>query len=291
MRFAALLLLITISACDTVDHPTWHGRLYFVTGNYLGEFDLRDGTSEAVENFGDVTIDHISAYEDDDFLMTMRVYYNGRETSRIMRYDLRKNEMLTLIPGLMAEHMSAENAIIYDDGSNLFAAHRAKAYRDELLIDFHGFNSQPSVVVLSDNEILFSGTRDGEALIQHYDVGSNKTTPMELLSATCVLSNAVWIRSTDQLLCKLANDSTQSLTYVLSSLDGVVGETLSLPADKSLFALVHIPDQDLVVFTERSNLWGGGQPTNPVWVYDLQANKIYRISSDQYLGSSVVYRP
>ena len=75
------------------------------------------------------------------------------------------------------------------------------------------------------------------------------------------------------------------------SLDGNVEKTLPLPDDKVLRALVYLPDQQRVVLTERSNSWGGGQPRNAVWIYNMRTAAIYLLAKNQYLGKSVVYRP
>jgi hypothetical protein len=221
----------------------------------------------------------------------MRVYSNGRETSTIIRYDLRKNETLTMFPGLMAEYMAGARAVIYDDGANLIVTHRSEAWRDELVMDYHGSNARPSLAVLSENEVLFSGMVDDEVAIYHYDVRSDQRTPMKALSLQCRVNAAVWIESLESLMCKSRPDSDAAGQYVLASLEGEIRRTPSLP-DEGLFrAVAYLADQGLVVLTQRHESWGGGQQRNAVWVYELATDKSYLLAKDQYLGDSVVYRP
>ena len=218
MRLVVLVALGLLTSCEADDHPTRHGRLYFAVGNYIGEFDLRDGSSAAVVNLGDVTIDHLSSFDNGDLLITMRVYANGRETSRILRFDLRSGETLTMFPGLMAEYMAGPRAVIYDDGSNLLATHRGKAYRDEVLIDYHGVNARPSLVVLSGTEILFSGVqKDGDnnkPMIYRYDVANNSTTPLTELSDVCSVHGVLWVPTVERLMCKTRTKDGATAAYV-----------------------------------------------------------------------------
>ena len=65
----------------------------------------------------------------------------------------------------------------------------------------------------------------------------------------------------------------------------------SLPEEGRLHALKYLPDQRLVVLTQRLELWGGGQPRYAVWAYDIENDVSYEIAADQYLGDSAVYSP
>ena len=191
----------------------------------------------------------------------------------------------------MAEYLPDSKAVIYDDGSNLLATRRANAYHDETLIDAHGYTSKPAVVVVSGSEILFDKVIDGNVVIHHYDADNDAPQALQQLSEVCDLNGAVWIADAKQLLCRKPGAALRESAYLLASLDGTVNKTLALPAGKALRALVYLPDQQLVVLTERSQSWGGGQPNNAIWIYDMGTTKSYLIAKDQYLGDSVVYRP
>lgn len=291
MRLAAIALALALAACTEQTGSDRHGRLYFAAGNYIGEFDLADGKSDAVINLGDVVIDDVAAYGDDDLLLTMRVYSNGREVSQINRLRLRTGEILTLFPGLMAKQMPAANAVIFDDGSQLMATHRQRGYRDETRIDFHGFNARPMLIVMSDSEVLYTRTVDGETLIHGYDVVADQSVAYPELSRVCTLSHAVWLSQEDALLCRQLGENGRFGDYVLATLAGDIVATPSLPPDIELRALVDVPDQGLVVFTERAEGWAGGQPRYAVWLHDLASGDTQRINKDQYLGTTAVYRP
>jgi hypothetical protein len=291
MRVPLLVVLGLIASCDAPDEQVPHGHLYFATGSYVGIFDLSDASSAPVASLGDVTIDHISAYESGDLLLTLRDFVNERETSRILRFKPRQNTSLPLFPGLMAEFLPGSKTVVYDDGSRLLATHRRNAFRDEAVIDEHGYSSKSVVVVISGTEILFNGVVDGEVLIQRYDSDDGRVYPLDELSKICRLNGAIWIAGSDQLLCKMIFDSEEAPKYGFVPLSGATTTALPLPDDKNYRALSYLPDQDLIILSELSNSWGGGQQRHAVWVYDMTASTAYRLAKDQYLGSSVVYRP
>jgi hypothetical protein len=291
LRVASLILLALVSSCDSSGHGSAHGHLYFAAGNYVGQFDLSDGSSQPAANLGDVTIDHLSDFRGGNLLLTLRVFVNGRETSRILSFNLRQGGSFPLFPGFGAEFLPGPKAVIYDDGLKLLATHRDHSYKDETVIDAHGYNSRPTVVVLSESEILFDRVADGDVEILRYNADDDTLQVLQPLSGQCDLNGAVWISDTKQLLCRSPGTSQQDSTYRFVSLDGNVGKTLPLPDDKVLRALVYLPDQQLVVLTERSSSWGGGQPRNAVWVYDMHKAALNLLAKDQYLGKSVVYRP
>ena len=291
LRVASLILLALVSSCDSSDHGSAHGHLYFATGNYVGQFDLSDGSSLPAANLGDVTIDHLSDFRGGNLVLTLRVFVNGRETSRILSFNLRQGVSFPLFPGFEAEFLPGPKAVIYDDGLKLLATHRDRSYKDETVIDDHGYNSRPAVVVLSESEILFDRVTDGDVEILRYNADDDTSQVLQPLSEQCDLNGAVWISDTKQLLCRSPGTSQQDSIYMFVSLDGNVEKTLPLPDDKILRALVYLPDQQLVVLTERSNSWGGGQPRNAVWIYNMRTAAIYLLAKNQYLGKSVVYRP
>ena len=291
MRLTLLVFFGLIASCDVSEEQALHGHLYFAAGSYVGEFDLSDGSSAPVASLGDVTIDHVRAYEDNDLLLTLRDFVNERETSRILRYDPRENTSFPLFPGFTAEFLPVPRVVIYDDGGTLLATHRTKACRDEAVINAHGYNSKPSVVVISDTEILFNSIVDGEVLIQRYDVDEGRSYPLHDLSKVCRLDGAVWIADSGQILCKAQFDSSERLRYGFVSLNGTATIPLPLPEDNNFRALIYLPDQNLVIFSESSSSWGGGQQKYAVWVYDTNASSAYRLAKNQYLGQSVVYRP
>jgi len=291
MRAALLVVLCLIASCDANEPQALHGHLYFAAGSYVGEFDLSDGSSAPVASLGDVTIDHLSIYEANDLLLSMRDFVNERETSRILRFNPRENASFPLFPGLMAEFLSGARAVVYDDGSRLLATHRHKAFRDEAVIDVHGHNSKPAVVVISDTEILFNSVVDDEVLIQRYDVEGDRSYPLQDLSKICRLNGAISIAGSGQILCKAVFDSEEKAKYGFVSLSGAATIALPLPDDKNFRALIYLSDQQVIILSESSSSWGGGQQKHAVWVYDMTSSTAYRLARDQYLGQSVVYRP
>jgi len=291
MRLTLLVFFGLIASCDVSEEQALRGHLYFAAGSYVGEFDLSDGSSAPVASLGDVTIDHIRAYEDNDLLLTLRDFVNERETSRILRYDPRENASFPLFPGLMAEFLPGPRVVIYDDGASLLATHRTKAFRDEAVIDAHGYNSKPSVVVISDTEILFNSVVNDQVLIQRYDVEHDRSYPLQDLSKICRLNGAISIAGSGKILCKAVFNSGEKARYGFVSLSGTAAIAIPLPDDKNFRALAYLPDQDVIILSESSNSWGGGQQKYAVWVYDMSSSTAYRLAKDQYLGQSVVYRP
>lgn len=291
MRVLLLVILGLVASCDVTEKQAVHGHLYFAAGSYVGLFDLSDGGSAPVANLGDVAIDRISPYESNDLLLTLRDFANERETSRILRFNPRQNTSFPLFPGLMAEFLPGSRAVVYDDGSRLLATHRRKAFRDEAVIDQHGYNSQPTVVVISGTEILFDYVVDDEVLIQRYDSDDGQSYPLHELSKICRLNAAIWIAGSGQLLCKVVFNSEEPPKYGFVTLQGSATSPLPLPADKNFRALIYLPDQNVIILSELSRSWGGGKQRHAVWVYDMTSSKAHRLAKDQFLGSSVVYRP
>ncbi len=291
MRATLLVMLGLIASCDVSEQQALHGHLYFAAGSYVGEFDLSDGSSAPVASLGDVTIDHLSVYENNDLLLTMRDFSNEREISRILRFNPRQNASFPLFPGLVAEFLPGPRVVIFDDGLSFIATHRGKAFRDETVIDTHGHNTRPAIVVISDTEILFNSVVDGEFLIHRYDVDEERSYPLHDLSKVCRLNGAIWIVGSEQILCKAVFDSSEKPIYAIVSLSGEPRISLVLPDDKNFRALTYLDDQNVVILSELSSSWGGGRQKHAVWVYDMNASSAYRLAKDQYLGQSVVYRP
>lgn len=290
MRATLLVVLGLIASCDVPDEQALHGHLFFAAGSYVGEFDLSDGSSAPVASLGDVTIDHLGIYEGNDLLLTMRDFANDREVSRILRYDPRDNTSFPMFPGLGAAFLPGERVVIYDDGSSLIATHRHKAFRDETVINVHGFNSRPTIIAISDTEIIYNSVVDGEVLIQRYDAVDDQSYPLNDLSKVCRLNGAIWIADSGQILCRVTFDATDKPRYGFVSLAGVATTALPLPEDKNFRALIYLPDQQVIILSELSNSWGGGRQKHAVWVYDVDSSTAYRLANDQYLGESVVYR-
>jgi len=291
MRATLLVMLGLIASCDAYEQQALRGHLYFAAGSYVGEFDLSDGSSAPVASLGDVTIDHLGVYENNDLLLTMRDFAYESEISRILRFNPRENTSFPLFPGVMAEFLPGARAVIYDDGLSLLATHRNQAFRDETVIDVHGHNSKPTVLVISDTEILFNSVVNDEVLIQRYDVVDDKSYSLNDLSKICRLNGAIWIADSGQILCRVGFDSAEKPKYGFVSLSGVATVALPLPDDKNFRALIYLPDQQVIILSELSKSWGGGRQKHAVWVYDVNSSIAYRLAKDQYLGQSVVYRP
>ena len=68
-------------------------------------------------------------------------------------------------------------------------------------------------------------------------------------------------------------------------------ESLPLPANHDLRPLAFLPDQDVLILTERWRSRLAGRVRWAVWVYRFDTQQAYRLLDDQYLGDSVLYRP
>jgi hypothetical protein len=52
---AASLPFTQLAGCEQAAHQELHGYLYFGSGQYLGQLDLRDGSTSVEANLGDVS--------------------------------------------------------------------------------------------------------------------------------------------------------------------------------------------------------------------------------------------
>ena len=92
-------ILVLLSACVSDEQAELRGSLYFAAGNYLALMDLRDGSTSVEANLGDVQIHTISPHQDSRILVSLVGGENDFDTRRLVLYDIRSRQTLTLLSG------------------------------------------------------------------------------------------------------------------------------------------------------------------------------------------------
>ena len=290
MRFKVVILCCVLSACSEPEQKDLHGFLYFASGNYVGRFDLHDGSSSIVANLGDVTINSIDSLDSDRLLLSMVSFTADREMPRISWLDIKTGRTMDLFRGTDASYLSGTNTVVYDDGSRLVETSlrgRPRSYEE---VFSHKRSSNVLLRSITDESVLFSVRDDGFSRIYYFNAQSREDRELTGLSSTCNLNGAVWISSLNKIACKVEPVSTNEQPYVLASLDAVSVDPIGLPQNRDLSALTYIADQDVLVLVERRRGLFGGRDKWTVWAHDFASGTNHILSENQYLGSSAVYR-
>ena len=287
---AASLPFTQLAGCEQAAHQELHGYLYFGSGQYLGQLDLRDGSTSVEANLGDVSIRRVSAYGDENLLLTVFGIVNHKETYRLMQYEIATGQTGILFKGRKGLYLAGQEMLVYDDHLRLRAKVSSKSGRVDVELAQHGFGDRIQLVPVSDSSFLYSiGDTEGELIFAH-DANTQTTKKLEKLSAVCGLDGAIWIDASRQLLCRLTTSSGQFESYTFFDLDGTRRGRLSLPESRSFRAVAYLQDQESLVLTQPWQSLIGNRGKTAIWIYDLGGDEHYRLVKDQYLGETVVYR-
>ena len=287
---AASLLFAQLAGCEQPSHPELRGHLYFGSGQYLGRLDLRDGSTSVEANLGDVSIRRVSAYGDENLLLTVFGIVNHQETYRLMQYEIATGQTGTLFNGRKGLYLAGREMLVYDDRLRLRAKVSSESGRVDVELAQHGFRDRIELMPVSDSRFLYSiADTEGERIFAH-DAYTQTTKYLEKLSAVCGLDGAIWIDATRQLLCRMATSSGQFEGYSFFTLDGTPRGRLSLPESRSFRAVVYLQDQESLVLTQPWRSLIGNRSKTAIWIYDLGSDEYYRLVKNQYLGETVVYK-
>jgi hypothetical protein len=288
---AAWLQFSQLAGCERHSHPELRGHLFFGSGQYLGRLDLRDGSTSVEANLGDVSIRRVSAYGDENLLLTVFGVVNHKETYRLMQYEIATGQTGTLFKGWKGLYLAGQEMLVYDDRLRLRAKVRSESGRVGVELAQHDFGDRIQLIPVSDSRFLYSiGDTEGERIFAH-DAYAQTTKYLEKLSAVCGLDGAIWIDAYQQLLCRTTISSGQFESYTFFDLDGTPQGRLSLPESTSFRAVAYLQDQEALVLTQSWRSLIGGKGRTAIWIYKLGSDEAYRLVKDQYLGETVVYKP
>ena len=282
---AFVLLLGQIPACQPEPQEELRGSLYFASGQYLAQLDLRDGSTSIVTNLGDVEIRAISPQRDSRLLLTVTGSTNQRDTQELVLYDIATRQALTLLNGRHGHYLPDSDVLVYDDGTRIYVAERSDGEWEKTLVQEHAYKAALTIAPISATRFLFAVAGGPVNL---FDLESKRSVELPALGSQCRLDASLWSQQREQLLCRVRRDDG-SQTYVFATLEGVVQSTLALPAARSLQPVAFLPDQDAVVFTERWRSAISGRERHAVWIYRFDSGALYRLIDNQHLGRTVVY--
>ncbi len=293
-RMTRYLALATIAgllaSCENGTGPTASGSLYFGAGYYIGEFDLASGASYPIANLGEVEITHLSGLSDDELLVSIMSTKETRNRFHVLRFNLDSQQSHFTLNGTAARYLPDSQAILYDDGLALLWFLRRSRARKPATIYTHSHRIAPSYLSTGDGLILFESMLGDSNQIRQFNLSTQESTALPRISDECRLRGALWIGDRRQLLCQSPQTSASKPAYRLVSIDGQVSRELELPTENRFRAVSYLDDQGLLVLSESVRTRFDSAARNAVWLYDLETGDSRRISDDQHLGHSVVYR-
>ncbi len=288
IKLFLVLLIPALVACGSSGQSGYHGYLYFAKGAYLMRFSLRDSDLSVAAVLGEKTIRDVSSFGENKLLIAESESVNRQEVHRISWVDLKTGQLSALYSGVIARYLAKSGLLVYDDGLKLYEVAIAGDSSSEIIFS-HRMNQISSVMVVSDNIVLFETIEAGQPVIRSYDVVTGALQTLDSLSTLCRLEHAVWIDDFEQLACKQQTKQASDAHYLLVNLDGEQGGSLPLPEGKRFDALAYVSGQGALILTESWRGLFGGEERSSVWVYDIHSGESHRLAKNQNLGSSVVY--
>lgn len=281
----AVVALLLIAACTDNERGELRGGLYFAAGNYLAMLDLRDGSTSVVSNLGEVNILSLSPQLDKRLLLSVIDGEEQREQRLLVLYDIATRQTHTLLSGRNGHYLPGTQTLVYDDGTKIVVTERVDDTWEKTEVAAHRYNEGVDIEPISAKQFIYR-IDDGPFLV--YDRAAERSTELNALESACRMDRALWFADREQMLCQ-SRKKTDEAAYMFVDLDGAAGERLPLPASRDLRPLVYLPDQDVLLLTER---WQG-RFTNrvkwAVWAYRFDIQEAYRLFDNQYLGHSVQY--
>ena len=282
---AGLVLLLQLAACNGPGHEELRGSLYFAAGNYLALLDLRDGSTSVVANLGDADIRSLGPQLEDRLLLTVYGSESNRETRHLVLYDLATRQTLTLLNGHIGQYLPGTKTLVFDDGVRIYVTERVQGNWEKTEVAAHRYNQGVDIVPISATRFIYR-VADGPLYV--YDKVAGRSIELGGLDSTCRFERTLWFADREQMLCQLRQDG-ESREYAFVGLDGAVQARVPLPSSNDLKPLAFLPDQDVMILSER---WRGGLADRVkwgVWVYRFNTQEVYRLLDDQYLGDYVLY--
>ena len=280
-----LVAFLVLQGCESGEQREYRGSLYFGTGAYLGQLDLRNGNVALLANLGDTVIREVAAFGDDQLLLSVFGPVNHQDTFQLMQYELAGGGLATLFNGRHGRYLPGPEALVFDDGAHLRMRVYGGRAMEESVVARHRVGAGVHILQVSGPEFVYSF--DSDTTIHSFDVETGESRPLDALSQQCAVDGALWIARRNALLCK---QSGPDGAYAFVSLSGEVLDALAIPDVGRFQAVAHLHDQDALVLTEAWQTIVGGNTRYAIWIYDLSTGKMVRLVKDQALGSHVVYR-
>jgi hypothetical protein len=289
MRFRKLIALMAIllSACAPDEQAELRGSLYFAAGNYLASLDLRDGGTAVEANLGDVQIVSLSPRQDDRILVSLIGSERDVDARSLVLYDIATRQTLTLLSGREGHYLPGTRALVYDDGIRIKVTERVNGSWRTTDVAKHRFNEPVKILPIGPGRFIY---RVGDSPPRLFDYGALQSLELAAFADRCRLDRALWFADRELMLCG-SRRGEEDYEYAFVGLDGAVAERLPLPSSHDLRPLAYLPDQDVLVLSER---WQGGLGKRwkwAVWIYRFDTGTAYRLLEDQFLGDTVIYAP
>ncbi len=286
----AILLAVSMVSCNTSDHPPLKGYLYFGAGSYLGAFNLQTGDTTPITNLGELELDFVSAFDNDELLLSVSSSSSVRSRERILRYDPTQQRTREFLLGSNALYLPESSMLVFNSSGRILAVSRNDAEGTERLILHPDRRQLITMVPMNGSQLLVGTKQETRHIIQNIDVASGEVETLDDLSLQCSLKGALWIADQNAVLCKPPRTVDENPSYRMVSLQGQVGAKLKLPENQQFHAVTYLAEERMVVFNETWRGWIDDSAKHAVWVYHLDSGESRKLAADQSLGRSVVYR-
>ena len=290
LRVLLVILVAPCGACESPDRPGPGGYLYFGSGNYLGKFNLYDGSSHIVAYLGDLSATAVQPYNDGDLLLTVRRVVNQQDTRMIGRFETAQNHYKTLFIGDAAVYLPDRDITVYDDGFSIQTTRVEDRERIITMVLSHGHHERATMLTISDKEILIQIGSGSDSKGFHYDAAAETLTALKEFPRHCDLEGALWVDDLQQVLCHQPGDPRANREYRFVSPDGTPGPVIALPNENQFRPIAYLPGERLLVLTETWQGRWSSKNRYAVWIHELDSARNYRIAKDQYLGDHVVLK-
>jgi hypothetical protein len=177
----AVLLAATLMSCDSSDGPPLKGYLYFGAGSYLGVFNLQTGDTTPVTNLGELELDFVSTFDNDELLLSVSSATSVRSRERILRYDPAQQRTREFLLGSNALYLPESSMLVFNSGGRLLAVSRNDAEGTERLILHPDRRQLITMVPMNGSQLLVGTKQETRHIIQNIDVASGEVEILDNL--------------------------------------------------------------------------------------------------------------
>ena len=285
VRWMVLGAALLLASCQQAGDLYINSKVFFAWGEYLGEFNLRDGSSTIVGHLGDVTIQRVSEFRGEQLLVSLIAYGRAVETQLVVSVTPDTGGRQIIGEGESAVYLPGSDSIIYSTASALVANPRRGGGRKLQLISTLLGMRLVKIMVLDADRILFEVEQQQMRRTYLYDHRLDTPPQLTTLSKICRMHDSAPVHGA--IACRLRDNDKR---YAIVSPEGRVLRHLELPFSSSARILGPCDNTRLVIFWESRRPIFRSRPRHAVWVYNLDTSAATRVSRNQYLGTSIVCR-
>ena len=284
-RWIILGAALSLASCQQASDIYTDSKVFFAWGEYLGEFNLHDGSSTIVGHLGDVSVKRVSDYLDDRLLVSLTAYGKAVDTPLVVTVTPDTGARQVIGRGQSAVYLPGSDSVIYSTASALVANPRRGGGRKFKEITRLLGMRLVNLMVLDADRIRFEVEQQHVTRTYLYDHRLDTPPQSTTLSKICRMQDSAPVDGA--VACRLKDNDKR---FAIVSIEGRVLRHLELPFSSSSRILGRCDNTQLVVFGESRRPIFRSRPRHAVWLYNLETGAATRVSGNQYLGTSIVCR-